>query len=90
MMRWRKQPRETGLRAVLATGERSSYLRDQNGVRYACVSPLRGGGWYWVAGWDSSVPGINTSSAPVETEAQAKASAMRYVRQHLDSARQRG
>lgn len=81
-MRWRKEPRETGLRSVLA-GERSSYLRDENGVRYACVSHIRGGGWYFVAGWDSSIPHENTCQQPVETEAQAKAAAIAYVKKHL-------
>ncbi len=81
-MRWRKEPRETGLRSALAR-ERSSYLRDENGVRYACVSHIRGGGWYFVAGWDSDIPHENTCQQPVETEAQAKAAAIAYVKKHL-------
>ncbi|MGY6273501.1 hypothetical protein ACXIUT_27855 [Achromobacter denitrificans] len=81
-MRWKKEPRETGLRSVLA-GERSSWLRDDKGVRYACVSALCGGGWYFVAGWDSGIPRENTCQQPVETEAEAKTAAMAYVKKHL-------
>lgn len=82
MMRWRKEPKETGLRAVLAR-PRSSFLRDQSGKRFACVSQLLDGGWYWVAGWDSPVPYQNTCHEPVATEKEAKAQAMAYVRAHL-------
>lgn len=88
MMRWRMEPRETGLRAGLAKErrERSSFLRDENGVRYACVSQTQGGGWYWVAGWDSGIPYENTFDNPVADAGQAKADAIAYVRKHLKTA----
>lgn len=85
-LRWKKEPRETGLRAIGA-GPRSSWLHDGQ-KRYACVSALRRYGqspWYWVAGWDSDVPHKNTCGEPVLTEAEAKAAAMAYVRGHLDA-----
>ncbi|WP_238925130.1 hypothetical protein [Achromobacter insuavis] len=81
-MRWKKEPKETGLRAITA-GPRSSTLRNAAGVRHATVTALRGGGWYFVAGWESGLPHLNTCSTPVATEAEAKAAAMAYVKKHL-------
>lgn len=69
-LRWKKEPRETGLRAVLAR-PRSSYLLDAEGVRFACVRANLAGGWYFVAGWESCIPHANTYQEPVETEAAA-------------------
>lgn len=87
-LRWKLSPRETGLAGVCAA-PRSSWLTD--GVtRYACVSPWTTGlnhyrGWYWVAGWDSSVPRINTCSTPVATIEEAKAAAMAHVKAHISA-----
>lgn len=84
-LRWKLDPRAKGLRAVCA-GPRGSTLRDADGVRYATVSHLYSqcaGGWFWVAGWGSSVPHKNTCNEPVATADQAKAAAMAYVQQHL-------
>ena len=80
-LRWKLDPRETGLRSVGA-GPRGSTLHDGE-KRYATVSPIRGGGWYWVAGWSSGVPHMNTSHSPVDTADEAKAQAMAYVKEHL-------
>lgn len=86
-LRWKMEPRETGLRAIFA-GPRSSELHDGT-KRYAMVFAIRtrvghyDGGWYWVAGWDSDVPHKNTCNAPVATEVEAKAAAMAYVKKHL-------
>jgi hypothetical protein len=42
-------------------------------------------GWYWVA--FGQVPHCNTyNHTPYETEAEAKAAAMAYVKKHLSSA----
>ena len=84
-MRWKMAERETGLRAIGAP-PRSHWLR-KDGKRLACVSPIdrRGSGWYWVAGWDSGIPHMNTCGSPEETVEAAKAAATAYVRKHLDA-----
>lgn len=89
MMRWKKHPRETGLRAVGVGPHRSSDLRLDD-VRVATVSPSGGDwreplkGWYFVAGWDDPrIPYRNTHDALVPTEAEAKAQAVGYVKQVL-------
>lgn len=82
-LRWKLDPRETGLNRV-AAGPRGSTLRDTAKKRYAAVCfSRRAGGWFWVAGWESGVPHRNTSDAPVATVDEAKAAAMAYVREHL-------
>jgi hypothetical protein len=82
-LRWRLDEKETGLRAVIA-GPRGSTLRDANGTRYATVGAIKRGcdylGWFWVAGWESSVPNQNTCNVPVETCEEAKKQALDYVR----------
>lgn len=84
-LRWKLNPRETGLRAIGA-GPRGSRLHDGEKT-YATVSALRHRhettGWFWVAGWDSDVPYMNTCNAPVATADDAKAAAMAYVKKHL-------
>lgn len=84
-LRWKKEPRETGLRAVGA-GPRGSELHDGS-TRYAVASAKRTDrrvmGWYWVAGWESKVPHKNTCESPCATEEEAKAQALAYVREHL-------
>lgn len=83
-LRWKMEPRKTGLRAV-AAGPRSSWLTDGQ-TRYACVSSLgrSAARWYWVAGWGSQVPHRNTASEGVPLSLdEAKAAAMAYVREHL-------
>ena len=86
-LRWKKQPRETGLRSVGA-GPRSSDLWD--GVKkYATVSALGGGwrgpltGWYWVCGTDAVGEYRNTCGEPKPTEAEAKAEAMAWIKARL-------
>jgi hypothetical protein len=81
-LRWKLDPQETGLRRIMA-GPRSSTLRDENGIRYATVSALGRrwhAPWYWVAGWGSGVPHMNTCDSPVATVVEAKAAALAYVR----------
>lgn len=88
-LRWRKDPKETGLRAVMQ-GPRGSGLYGDCTVKFASVAASvdRFGtwkclGWYWVAGWGSSVPHKNTCNELVPTEEQAKADALTYVKAHL-------
>ena len=80
-LRWKKDPRETGL-AAIGAGPRSSRL--QYGQIEASVNALGGGwrplrGWYWVV----KSPGCfrNTCDTPYKTEEEAKAQAMQYVKQ---------
>lgn len=84
-LRWRKDKAQTGLRRIGA-GPRGSGLYDGD-VKYAQVSALRRGystvGWYYVCGWDSEIPHINTCADPVPDEATAKAEAMAYVKENL-------
>lgn len=84
-LRWRKDPRETGLAAVCA-GPRGSGLYDGN-KKYAHVAAFsrwnEKKGWYYVCGWDSGVPHFNSCNKPITDEAAAKAEAMAYVRKHL-------
>lgn len=88
-LRWKKEPKEAGLRSIGRDSSKRSSLLHDGKVRYAVVSSLgyhalsRGGGWYWVAGWESSVPHKNTCDKPVATEAEAKAAALAYVRAAL-------
>jgi hypothetical protein len=87
-LRWKKNPAETGLRAVGA-GPRGSKLHDGTD-EYASVYPLGGNwrgplrGWYWVAvSREHGVPYCNTCNEPPQSEAAAKTAAMAYVKQHL-------
>lgn len=87
-LRWKRDARETGLRAV---GAAPRGWRLHDGVdEYAVVSPNGGNwsrkqnGWYWVA--YSPLPHCNTCNAPVADPEDAKAAAMLYVKQHLAAA----
>lgn len=85
-LRWKKDPRPTGLAGV-ACGPRGSTLRKDGELRVATVSALGRSvsRWYWVAGWDCpQIPHRNTCEEPVGSEAEAKAAAMAYVRGHLE------
>jgi hypothetical protein len=88
MMRWKRNPRQTGL-AKIVCGPMGSKLRDGD-VEYAStgfISKRYGHkveGWYWVARNDETgVPLMNTHDKPVADEATAKAEAMAYVRECL-------
>lgn len=81
-LRWKLDPQETGLRRIMA-GQRGSTLRDEAGVRYATVATVgrhHSAPWYWVAGWQTCVPHMNTANEPVATVEEAKAAAVAYVR----------
>ena len=80
--RWRKQPRETGLRSVGARPR--GYELRKDGEDLISVSPAGGGwasplrGWYWVG------YGINTyNTKPLfDTAEDAKADADAYYKEH--------
>lgn len=84
-LRWKREPAETGLRAIGAC-PRGWVLHDGT-TEYASVNPKGGGwqskqnGWYWVA--HEQVPYKNTCHEPVETPEQAKTDALAYVKAHL-------
>lgn len=86
-LRWKLNPRETGLRAIGA-GPRGSRLHDGK-TTFASVnahSTRHTGrtGWFWVArSDDGSIPYHNSCNGPGLTEADAKAAAMAYVKKHL-------
>ena len=84
-LRWKKNPLPTGLARVCA-GPQGSQLRD-DGHRYATTNYARGfgskdpKGWFWVARNDSEgVAWKNTCETLLQTEGEAKAAAMAYVR----------
>lgn len=82
-LRWKLEPRETGLRAVAAE-PRSAWLSDGS-TRYACVSSHGRSSvqWFWVAGWDSKIPHKNTAMETPLSLDDAKEAAMAYVRDHM-------
>ena len=85
-LRWKKQPRETGLRSI-GSGPQSSDLWDGTKV-YATVAAIGGNwrdstirGWYWHT---MDLPEyMNTHGAPKPTEAEAKAEAMAWIKARL-------
>ena len=85
-LRWKKDERETGLRAITA-GPRSSKLHNgtdsfatvnAHSTRHTGIT-----GWYWAASSHGSVPFRNTAGEKPLTEAGAKAEAAAYVKKHL-------
>jgi hypothetical protein len=86
-LRWKREAKETGLCAVVAAPR--GYLYHDGDKRYATVSSIGGGwhgsvrGWYWVAGWDSDIPYMNTCGHPCKTPEEAKKQAAEYVAKHL-------
>lgn len=86
-LRWKMEPKETGLRAVAAS-PRSHWLRDGEN-RLACVSALSrsADSWYFVAGWDGRdvIPHENTCATPAATIEEAKSLALAYVKRYWSS-----
>ena len=86
-IRWKKDPRPTGLAAVGAGP--SGYTLHDGTNEYAHVNPLGGNwsrrlaGWYWVVGESHGLPYANTCKAPCATEQEAKDQARAYVLKHL-------
>lgn len=87
-LRWKRNPRETGLMAVGA-GPRGWTLHDGE-TSFATVNALGGDwsrkfqGWYWAA--SGKVPYQNTCGTPVPTPEEAKDAALAYVKAHLSKA----
>lgn len=86
-LRWRKDPRETGLRSIGAGPQGHKLFLDDEEDYLATVSPSGGGwmgpleGWYWVVPEEEKL-GLkfkNTCETPVETEKEAKDAAKKYV-----------
>lgn len=87
---WKRQPRETGLRAVGAAprGAILSVDGQQAGTVNALsagVGSFRWKGWYWVAGWDcrDRVPQYNSCDTPTDSLEDAKGACEAYVRRAL-------
>lgn len=77
-LRWKKEPRVTGLMRVTA-GPRGSKLHD--GVtRYASVHCGENGEWFWSAPLSPGVPYKNPYKTPFASENEAKKAAEDYVK----------
>lgn len=84
-MRWKKNQRPSGLAGVCA-GPQGSTLRVDGVMAATVYSHNRSATeWYWVAGWDMGIPHKNTCGEPPQSEADAKAAAQAYVKQHMSS-----
>lgn len=89
MITFKKQPKETGLRAV-GQGPQAYDIR-VNGKAVGTVYPVGGGwraplsGWYFVVPEDiaRNLPFANTCQTPCDTEAEAKAQAKAFILAHL-------
>ncbi|WOF81605.1 hypothetical protein P5704_027285 (plasmid) [Pseudomonas sp. FeN3W] len=81
-LRWKMKAAPKGQAAI--AGPRSHVLHDGK-KRYAEVSCLRSGKWYWVAGFDSGGPHQYTCDKPADTADEAKAQAMAYIKRHLST-----
>jgi hypothetical protein len=84
-LRWKKHPKETGLRAVCA-GPRGSDYTDGS-EKYATVYALSfrhtgTKGWYWVSSF-TGAEYRNTCNEPADDEATAKQQAQEYVKAQL-------
>ena len=87
-MRWKKEPKETGLRSVGSSPRTSRLFIDGSDEVIACTGNTgfgwRGGdikGWYWYCFNNSGlgIPHINTSTVILSTEKEAKDAARKYV-----------
>jgi len=90
-LRWRKDKPETGLRAVGAGPRGHRLFLDDNEDELAIVSPDGGGwlrplsGWYWYAMNlpDNKLYNSYAQGEIFETEKEAKAAALAYVKKAL-------
>jgi hypothetical protein len=86
-LRWRKNPRETGLRAVGAGPQGHTLWLDDEDDYLASVNPSGGNwkkkfeGWFWTVptNKDKGIPYHNTYPLLYETEKEAKDAAKKYV-----------
>lgn len=77
VLRWKKQPRETGLRAV-CQGQRG-YILSENGKVYAHIQARdrwKNDLWFWYG------MGVNTSHRP-DTLENCKAEAIKFIKDKL-------
>lgn len=90
-LRWKKHPKETGLRSV-GSGPRGSDYHDGEtdfATVYAHSKRHTGKtGWYWVSVVGGFI--VNTCDREIPTEQQAKDEAAAHVRQMLAKARHQG
>lgn len=77
-LRWRQKPRPKGLSAI-GYGYRGYELRlgDECLATVGNLDRWGTGKFYWYG------CGVNTASQPVDTEDEAKAQALEYVKKHL-------
>jgi len=88
-LRWKRDKPPTGLQRIVS-GPVGYTLWDGK-QRYATArATVRGpgAGWYWVAGWGSGIPHLNTCNQPLVDADAAKAAAMSYVRKCLSAQNQ--
>lgn len=80
-LRWKLKPAANGYGSYIPRG---SILHDgeKTYVHISCCD-RSGTEWYWVAGWDSDLPYMNTCYEPVGSVEEAKAQAMAYVKKHM-------
>lgn len=91
-LRWKKQPLETGLSSIARDSQkRSSNLHDgtydyasvyHHDYSYTAFRMHGKSGCYWVA-FGPGIPYVNTCNETPMSEADAKAAATAYVKQHL-------
>lgn len=87
-LRWKRAPRETGLRAI---GAAPPGWRLHDGEKeYASVWPIGGGwnsgpvrGWCWSCGKEEWTEHKNTAATPCATPEEAKAQAKAYIEECL-------
>lgn len=85
-LRWKRNPKPTGLARVAAPPQGHTLL-DAEGKAFAYVSPLGGGmtslrGWYYTCPGNVSGEWINTCRTPAATAEEAKAQAIAFVKKH--------
>lgn len=87
---WKKNGKQTGLRAVAVVGPRGSKLRldgeEVGSVSVFCVNTREWSGWYWVAFHNPllHIEYKNSCDTPAQTEEEAKAQCEAYIRKCLN------
>ena len=85
-LRWKKEPRETGLRAIGAGPQ--GYIYHNGEEEFIHLKPIGGNyarplvGWYWYS-FNKSIPYKNTNENPCKTLEEAKKEASEYVQKNL-------
>jgi hypothetical protein len=87
-LRWKKDPRPTGLIRTLAEPQGSKYWDGE--TTYASIGSVKDWntgkyvGWGWSCPAVGQIPHKNTYLKPVKTEAEAKKQAADYIKKHLN------